>query len=405
MRSTLVLLAAFGWGACYGGIHLSGAGGDADVFDGGDDPGDADFLDAGDDRADADVFDGGDGPGDADADGSCTPRCVFWEGSSNQATKRCGDDRCGGSCGACPAGLLCLDGFWCRDVIGCGDRCEEQVFIPAGPFFRGCDPSRFVDFDRMYCSEDRPPSHATPQHEVFLSAYYIDRFEVVHRRYQRCVDAGVCEAPPAAPPDWGEPWHPADGYFDERPVAGVTREMAERFCRWEGKRLPTEAEWEKAARGGCELRGDPAACDWIEDAPKHVWGNDTEGFRLLAGTDACFYDWQECLVNCFNYVSRSIGPAGSYPLDVSAYGVHDLAGNASEWVYDVWRPYAYIECGVPCVDPVSDPPAPDDVWFLARGGNYRPSSSVATGLFPIHARALISSSEPEPGFRCAADAD
>jgi formylglycine-generating enzyme required for sulfatase activity len=129
--------------------------------------------------------------------------------------------------------------------------------VPAGPAFVGSDSSA--------CPYDEPLV------QVFISAFAIDATEVTNVEYGRCVDAGAC-APPASMSSVARSRYFDDPAFAEYPVVAVDWEKASSFCRWAGKRLPSEAEWEKAARGGCELRGAVDVCESSLDAPEFPWG-------------------------------------------------------------------------------------------------------------------------------------
>lgn len=137
----------------------------------------------------------------------------------------------------------------------------------------------------------------TPQLVLNLDAFTIDQLEVTVARYRRCAAAGTCR-PVAA----------LEALPDDYPVVDVTWYDADAYCRWVGKRLPTEAEWEKAARGA--------------DGRWYPWGN----------------EWDDKRAN-HAIVEKDLKPVGSYPQDASPYGVLDMGGNALEWVADPYSPY------------------------------------------------------------------
>ncbi len=139
-----------------------------------------------------------------------------------------------------------------------------------------------------------------PAHRVSLPTYSIDHYEVTNQQYRKFVDDG--RAP--SPPTW------SDGRFPPEqarwPVTGVTWFEADRYCRWASKRLPTEAEWEKAARG--------------PEGRVFPWG---DAFDEKKG----------------NIGGNGLAPVGSFPEGRSPYGIFDMAGNVSEWVADWYLPY------------------------------------------------------------------
>jgi len=151
---------------------------------------------------------------------------------------------------------------------------DGMMHVPAGTFSMG----------------GGPVTHVT------LSALWIDKTEVTVEAYRSCVDAQACTRPAPGP---NGNWQLAGR--EKHPVNGVDWWQAQAYCGWVGKRLPTEAEWEYAARG-LDFRWYP-------------WGSD----KPSAGS-----------------ISRGTMPVGSLPLDVSPFGVVDMAGNVSEWVADVW---------------------------------------------------------------------
>jgi formylglycine-generating enzyme required for sulfatase activity len=172
--------------------------------------------------------------------------------------------------------------------------------VPAGEFLMGSDQVDTAQQGTEFGTAKPLFLDEHPLRTVQLEAFSIDYYEVTNAQYDRFVQA--TKAPP--PPTWPEGrWSPGQ---EEWPVTGVTWFEADRYCRWAGKRLPTEAEWEKAARG--------------IDGREFPWG---AAFDEKNG----------------NIGSTGLAPVGSFPDGRSPYGVHDMAGNVSEWVADWYGPY------------------------------------------------------------------
>jgi len=263
---------------------------------------------------------GGVNCGKCDGGYSCqSGQCVEDECVPNCSGRECGlDPVCGQSCGTCDGGYSCQSGDCVKNEVP-----GEMILIPAGVFWMGCNS----EIDNI-CYDDEKPYH-----EVQLSAYYIDKTEVTQGAYKKCVDAGVCSDP-------GCNWNPSG--TPNRPVVCVDWNDAIAYCTWAGKRLPTEAEWEKAARG--------------TDGRKYPWGNQTatceyavinDGSDSGCGTGST---WDVC----------SKSPAGDSP-----YGLCDMAGNAWEWVSDWYGSDYYSN------SPASNPTGPVSGSFrVTRGGSY-----------------------------------
>ncbi|MHB8879665.1 MAG: formylglycine-generating enzyme family protein, partial [Myxococcaceae bacterium] len=158
-----------------------------------------------------------------------------------------------------------------------------------------------------------------PPHEVFLSPFYLDKYEVTNGQYKACVEAGICKLLSlGSVVAWNAYQDPAHA---NRPIDHLDFEQAVTYCLWSGKRLPTEAEWERAARG-------PKGFDY-------PWGNDPPGAR---------FDGIPQSYNAYNIPTVGIEmppEVGTTPLDVSAEGVHDLYTSVQEHLSDWYHPFYY----------------------------------------------------------------
>lgn len=177
----------------------------------------------------------------------------------------------------------------------------ETVLIPAGTFQMGCDNRKVT------CV-----SESLPLHPVTLGAFAIDKYEVTNARYAECVDARACDVPCSRVHYSCDHSHYGDAAYDDHPVTYIDLTDAEAFCQWDGgKRLPTEAEWEKAARGA-------------EDTRTYPWGDQAPTCSRVNFND------QAIPANCIGDTTA----VGSYPTGASPYGVMDMAGNVLEWTSD-----------------------------------------------------------------------
>jgi len=186
------------------------------------------------------------------------------------------------------------------------------VLVPAGPFAMGLP-------ERDFLAEE----HEKPQRQVHLAAFWIDVYPVTNARYRRFLEGHGYDQQKwwrpdgwawkqrhgiRAPSQWDQPgW---DG--PEQPAAGVSWYEADAYCRWAGRRLPTDAEWEKAARG--------------TDGRRYPWGN----------------TWPTHQLANFNAAVGRTTPVGLYPDGISPFGCHDMAGNVNNWTSDwYWPPFGH----------------------------------------------------------------
>lgn len=208
----------------------------------------------------------------------------------------------------------------------------------------------------------------SPVHVVNLSTFWIDAVEVTAAEYALCVRDGLCTTPGEQP---GCNFGLAERA--DHPINCVDYEGAAAFCNWAGKRLPTEAEWEKSARGPNDQRRFP-------------WGDDDPTFLLLV-------DETLRLLNYNNLVGTTTA-VGEYADGASPYGVDDLAGNVMEWVADWYNPDYYD------LTPLMDPQGPSSGdQRVARGGHYLAIRDAAT--VSVRNRVQPASRDPVLGFRCA----
>jgi len=171
---------------------------------------------------------------------------------------------------------------------------ESIVLVPAGEFTMGSSDG----------SGDEEPVHT-----VYLDAYWIDKFEVTNALYKKCVDAGKCQ-PPSDKSSYTRSSYYGNTQYDNYPVINISWNDAKTYCEWAGKRLPTEAEWEKAARG--------------TDGRIYPWGN----------------TFDKNLLNSSEGGKGDTTAVGSYPSGASPYGALDMAGNGWEWVADWYGGYS-----------------------------------------------------------------
>jgi len=195
----------------------------------------------------------------------------------------------------------------------------EQVFVPAGEFIMGS-----TDIEAKQTIEGGRAYPEVPQNTVYLDGYWIDKYEVTNGQYALCVADGDCQPPFT----FGS--HTRKSYYDnpefsDYPVVWVKWGMARAYCEWAGRRLPTEAEWEKAARG--------------TDGQKYTWGDDpVSGERANLCDANCPKSWAN-----FNFDDgyADTAPVGSFPAGASPYGVMDMAGNVWEWTGTLIQDYPY----------------------------------------------------------------
>jgi sulfatase modifying factor 1 len=216
-----------------------------------------------------------------------------------------------------------------------------MIAIPAGEFIMGSD-----------VEDERPP------HLVFVEAYEIDRFEVTNQEFERFVwETGyVTDAEKAGDTSWR--YYATDK--PNHPVVKVSLNDARAFCEWAGKRPPTEAEWEKAARG--------------TDARTYPWGN----------------QWDASKANTKEAGNRGTTPVGSFPDGASPYGVMDMAGNVAEWTVDWYKAY-----------PGSDYYSPyfGEKYRVIRGGGWFSDQNLVRTT--KRSASSVTTANDDLGFRCA----
>lgn len=269
------------------------------------------------------------------------------------------------------------------------DISTDMAFIPPGEFTMGSPEG------------DSGFSDEHPERRVHLNGYRIDRFEVTNQAYAAFVQA-TGHRPPENSNQAATIWannQPIPG-IEQHPVVNVSWLDADAYCRWKGKRLPTEAEWEKAARGANGRRY-PWGNEWDFTMANSAsyWAQRTVEFASGADWDAFWVNGDGARLAKGQGIRGEVltMPVGSFPLSVSPYGLFDMAGNAAEWVQDWYDPNYYRNA------PLSDPPGPSRGAIKAmRGGSWlKPAASLRTS---DRDWGTMDSRPSGTGFRCAQDA-
>lgn len=224
---------------------------------------------------------------------------------------------------------------------------EGMVLIPGGTFMMGTNDGQSI---------------AAPKHPVSLKAFYMDTHEVSNREYEKfCMAAGY-----KFPEFWGMDIYKSGPDYPEYPVVGVSNFDAAQYAEWAGKRLPTEAEWEHAARGG------------LEDI------------------DYPYGEKADHASSRFNDPEAEKGPVKTGSFRPNGYGLYDMSGNAWEWVSDWFSEIYYSE------SPEDNPVGPSMGTFrVFRGGGWHSGGGCTT----VHRRNALPSHWVDfaGGFRCVQD--
>ncbi len=210
-----------------------------------------------------------------------------------------------------------------------------MLYVPEGEFLMGSD--RMTGETQRICQQNPNICNVNqfedqkPIHKVVLDAYWIDKTEVTNAMYVLCVKANVCKAPKSSQSPPMPNYSYENPQYADYPVIFVSWNDANKFCSWAGERLPTEAEWERVARGS---RSDTLAFPWGNVLSCH-YANSVDETTLTLCVDGT-------------------SPVGSYPDGASPYpyGALDMAGNVAEWVNDWYSP-TYYE-----ISPSSNPTGP-----------------------------------------------
>jgi sulfatase modifying factor 1 len=264
-----------------------------------------------------------------------------------------------------------------------------MILIPAGEFTMGTPEG----------TDGFPDEH--PERRIYLSSFLLDRVEVTNRAYAAFVRSTGHRAPANANPArtlW-EDDHPIAG-IEDHPVVNVDWNDATAYCRWAGKRLPTEAEWEKGARG-TDGRRYPWGNEWdfTRANSASYWAKRTIEFQSGAEWDAFWVRGEGARLSRDHGIKGEVLtlPVGSFPQGASPYGALDMAGNVAEWVADWYDPHYYHSA------PLTDPSGPSRGAIKAmRGGSWlKPAVSLRTS---DRDWGTMDSRPSGTGFRCAKDA-
>jgi len=224
-----------------------------------------------------------------------------------------------------------------------------MVYVPEGEFLMGStDNGQFAESDEK------------PQNLIYLDSFWIDRTEITKAMYKICVEAKVCLKPEMRASNSKKEFYETPE-LDDHPMIWVTSDDASTYCNWVGRRLPTEAEWEKAARG--------------LDGRIYPWGNNIN-----------------CQYANYNNCIGDTTPVGKYRLGASPFGVLDLAGNVREWVADYYSADYYLH------QPYKNPIGPASGSHVLKGGSY---SWDDVKNVRVASRDHSDGRQVYTGFRCA----
>ncbi len=245
------------------------------------------------------------------------------------------------------------------------NKAEDMVLVPEGLFLMGAG-------ERHGLVGVEVGVDAMPEHTVFLKAFYIDRFEVTNAQYKKFLKETGYPEPDLWGPIYNREYPPLR---DSDPASDIRWIEADAYCRWAGKRLPTEEEWEKAARGA--------------DGRKYPWGN----------------DWKDEATNSFEYSKErwdskrlryifTVTEVGALKEDISPYGAFDMAGNVMEWTSSWYKAYT---------GSALERQEFGETYRVLRGGSWMAPKEPFSFMFNRHYN-FPDEDDPHFGMRCAMDA-
>jgi formylglycine-generating enzyme required for sulfatase activity len=230
---------------------------------------------------------------------------------------------------------------------------EDMLQVPSGDFTMGISQEQIKFVVKKIGGEEKYLDASIPQHQQQTPAFFIDKYEITNAQYKKFVTATGHQPPE----DWEDGNYPAQK--DQYPVVFVSWQDAKAYCEWAGKRLPTEIEWEKAARGS--------------DGRLYPWGD----------------KWEKNNANTAK--SRKNGPVkvGSYKKGVSPYGCYDMAGNVWEWTSSFYKAYpnSTVENGFFGED-----------RYVVRGGSW--DDEAYDALTVVRSKFTPNTTYEHLGFRC-----